>query len=160
MASGPLLSPRPALPAGARQIGIGPGPMLTRRSLTFAAACAALAAAAPAFAGDASATAFITAIYNSYKGKDAKGVRLDREPIIRRYFEPFLDAQDWEIANFDIAVNDAAAGKTQATVKFVNLGDATTVVLDLIQLKGDWRIYDITWLRDGKPETLRKIFVH
>jgi hypothetical protein len=160
--------------------------MLTRRSLTFAAACAALAAAAPAFAGDASATAFITAIYNSYKGKDAKGVRLDREPIIRRYFEPklaglmakdektaarrrevgqldfdpFLDAQDWEIANFDIAVNDAAAGKTQATVKFVNLGDATTVVLDLIQLKGDWRIYDITWLRDGKPETLRKIFVH
>jgi hypothetical protein len=158
--------------------------MLTRRSLTFGTACAALAA--PAFAGDASATAFITAIYNSYKGKDAKGVRLDREPVIRRYFEPklatlmakdertaarrkevgqlefdpFLDAQDWEVASFDIAVNDAAAGKTQATVKFDNLGEATTVVLDLIQLKGDWRIYDITWLHDGKPETLRKIFVH
>jgi hypothetical protein len=158
--------------------------MLTRRHLTFGAACAALAA--PASAGDASATAFITAIYNSYKGKDSKGISLGSERVIRRYFEPklatlmtkdqktaarrkevglldfdpFLDAQDWDVTSFDITVNDAAAGKTQATVKFVNLGDATTVVLDLIQLKGDWRIYDITWLRDGKPETLRKIFVH
>jgi hypothetical protein len=158
--------------------------MLTRRSLTFGAACAALAA--PASAGDASATAFITAIYNSYKGKNSKGTSLDSERAIRRYFEPklatlitkdektaarhkevglldfdpFIDAQDWEIAKFDIAVNDAAAGKTQATVKFVNLGDATTVVLDLIQLKGDWRIYDIAWMHDGKTETLRKIFIH
>jgi hypothetical protein len=33
-------------------------------------------------------------------------------------------------------------------------------VLDLIQLKSDWRIYDITWLRDGKPDTLRRIFIH
>jgi len=158
--------------------------MLTRRSLTFGAACAALAA--PAFAGDASATVFVTAIYNSYKGKDSKGVALVSERIIRRYFEPklatmmakdektaarrrevglldfdpFIDAQDWEITNFEIAVNDAAAGKTQATVKFVNFGEATTVVLDLIQLKSEWRIYDITWLRDGKTDTLRKIFTH
>jgi hypothetical protein len=158
--------------------------MLTRRSLTYGAACVALAA--PAFAGDASATAFVTAIYKSYKGKDSKGVALNSERIIRRYFEPklatliakdemtaarhrevglldsdpFIDAQDWEITNFDIAVNDAAAGKTQATVKFVNFGETTTVVLDLIQLKGEWRIYDITWLRDGKTDTLRKIFIH
>src|SRR5579864_4246810 len=48
------------------------GSMLTRRSLTLGAACVALAA--PASAGDASATAFVTAIYNSYKGKDSKGV--------------------------------------------------------------------------------------
>jgi hypothetical protein len=158
--------------------------MLTRRSLTFGAACAVLAAPAPA--ADASATAFITAIYNTYRGKDSKGVRLDGGRNIRRYFEPklatlmtkdentaarhgdvgslefdpFIDAQDWEVTKFDIAVNDAAAGKTQATVKFVNLGKAKTVVLDLIQLKGDWRIYDITWVHDGKTETLRKIFIH
>jgi hypothetical protein len=37
--------------------------MLTRRSLTFGAACAAVAALA--LADDASATAFIAAIYNS-----------------------------------------------------------------------------------------------
>jgi Protein of unknown function (DUF3828) len=158
--------------------------MFTRRSLTLGAACAALAA--PACAGDASATAFITAIYDSYKGKDAKGTPLDNERAIHRYFEPklatlmaadqkkaarrnevgsldfdpFLDAQDWDVATFDIAVSDAAAGKAQATVKFVNQGQAMTAVLDLVQVKSAWRIHDISWLRDGKTETLRKMFVH
>jgi hypothetical protein len=62
----------------------------SRRSLTLGVACAALVP--PAFAGDASATAFITAIYDSYKGKDAKGTLLDSERTIRRYFEPELAA--------------------------------------------------------------------
>jgi hypothetical protein len=158
--------------------------MLTRRSLTLGAACAALAAAA-AFGADASPTAFITAIYNSYKGKDAKGTPLDNERTIRRYFEPklaaamakdqktsarrnevgkldfdpFLDAQDWEVDTFDIAVGNAAAGKAQAIVKFVNQGEPMTVTLDLVQANNAWRIYDIAWLHDGKTETLRKIFV-
>jgi hypothetical protein len=157
--------------------------MLTRRSLILGAACAALATAAPA--ADASATAFITAIYNSYKGKDAKGTPLDNERTIRRYFEPklaalmakdqktaaqrnevglldfdpFLDAQDWEVATFDIAVSNTAAGKAQATVKFVNAGDPMTVTLDLVQANNAWRIYDIAWLTGGKTETLRKMFV-
>ena len=158
--------------------------MLTRRRLTLGAACAALTG--PAYGGDVSATAFITAIYDSYKGKDAKGMPLDSERTIRRYFEPklatlmttdqkaaarrnevgaldfdpFLDAQDWDVTTFDILVSDAVAGKAQATVKFVNLGHAMTVVLDLVQVKNAWRIYDIAWLRGGKTETLRKIFVH
>jgi hypothetical protein len=157
--------------------------MFTRRSLTLGAACAALAA--PARAGDASATAFITAIYDSYRGKDAKGIPLDSERAIRRYFEPklatlmardqkaaarrnevgsldfdpFLDAQDWDVTTFDIVVSDAAAGKAQATVKFVNQGQAVTVMLDLVEAKNAWRIYDIAWLQGGKSESLRKIFV-
>ena len=166
--------------------------MLTRRRLTLGAACAALTG--PACAGDVSATAFITAIYDSYKGKDAKGMPLDGERTIRRYFEPklatsmardqktaaqrnevgaldfdpFLDAQDWDVATFDILVSDAIAGKAQATVKFVNSGRAVTVVLVLVQVGNAdsnkvgnaWRIHDITWLQNGKTETLRKIFVH
>jgi len=158
--------------------------MPTRRTLIFSAVC--LAVAGPAFAADPSATAFVTAIYNAYKGKDAKGVPLDNERVIRRYFEPtlaaamakdqkaaarrnevglldfdpFLEAQDWDVNAFDIAVSDAAAGKAKATVKFVNLGEAMTVVLDLVQVNNDWRVYDITWLHDGKTESLRKTFVH
>jgi hypothetical protein len=157
--------------------------MLSRRSIILGAAC--LSAARPAFAADPAATAFVTAIYNSYKGKDAKGVPLDNERIIRRYFEPalaaamakdqkaaarrnevglldfdpFLEAQDWDVDAFDIAVSDAAAGTAKATVKFVNQGEAMTVVLDLVQVKNDWRVYDITWLHDGKTESLRKTFV-
>ena len=158
--------------------------MLTRRSLILSAGSAALAAQARA--GDASATAFITEIYNSYKGNDAKGMPLDTERAIQRYFEPkiatlmandrkqaarrnevgsldfdpFLDAQDWDVTAFDIVVNDEAAGKAQATVKFINQGQSMTVVLDLVQVKNAWRIYDITWSRGGETERLRKIFVH
>ena len=158
--------------------------MLSRRSLTLGLAYAALIA--PAYAGDASATAFITAIYDSYKGKDAKGTPLDSDRTIRRYFEPklaslmasdqkaaarrnevgaldfdpFLDAQEWDVTRFDIVVSDAAVGKAQATVKFVNLGESITVVLDLVQVRNAWRIYEITWQQNGKTETLRKIFVH
>ena len=73
---------------------------------------------------------------------------------------PFLDAQDWDVTAFDIVVSDEAAGKAQATVKFINQGQATTVMLDLVQVKNAWRIYDITWSRGGQTETLRKIFVH
>jgi hypothetical protein len=158
--------------------------MLSRRTIILGAAC--MAAAGPAFAADPGATAFVTAIYSAYKGKDANGVPLENERVIRRYFEPtlaaamakdqkaaarrnevglldfdpFLDAQDWDVDAFDITVSDAATGTAKATVKFVNQGDAMTVVLDLVQAKNDWRVYDITWLHDGKTESLRKTFLH
>ena len=92
----------------------------------------------------------MTAIYNSYVDKHAKGVPLDSERVILRYFEqtlatamakdqkaaarrnevglldfdPFLEAQDWEVEafNIDIALADIAAGKAEATAKFVNFG--------------------------------------
>ena len=156
--------------------------MLTRRHLMLGAACTAIAT--PALAADASARAFVTGIYDAYKGKNAKGHPLDSERAIKRYFEPslaaliikdrneaakrkevgtldgdpFIDAQDWEIAAFDIAVAEAAPGKAKATVKFSNAGAPKTVVLDLIKIKNDWRIADITWQREGKRETLRGIF--
>ena len=156
--------------------------MLSRRHLLLGAAGALLAF--PVFAADQSAREFVTAIYDAYKGKDAKGHPLDDAAAIRRYFEPtlaaliikdqnaaakrgevgaldgdpFIDAQDWEIKDFDIAVAESAPGKATATVKFANLGAPKTVVLDLVKLKGGWRINEITWQRDGKNETLRALF--
>jgi hypothetical protein len=133
----------------------------------FGAASAPLAPRARA--ADASALAFVTDIYGAYKGKDAKGHPLDDERAIRRYFEPslaalmvkdqriaakrgevglldfdpFIDAQDWEISNFDIAVDDGATGKATATVKFANFDKPATVRLDLVKVKNDWRIADV-----------------
>jgi Protein of unknown function (DUF3828) len=75
-------------------------------------------------------------------------------------FDPFLDAQDWEVATFDIGVDDDAPGKATATVKFSNFDKPQTVRLDLVKLKNEWRIADITWLRDGKAENLRSIYRH
>ena len=127
----------------------------------FGAASAPLALSLGATAADASALAFVTDIYSAYKGKDAKGHPLDDERAIRRYFEPslaalmvkdqkiaakrgevglldfdpFIDAQDWEISAFDIAVDDTAPAK--ATAKFTNFDKAATVRLDLVKVKND-----------------------
>jgi hypothetical protein len=156
--------------------------MINRRNLLLAAAGALLAA--PALAADQSARAFVAAIYDTYKGKDSKGVMLGDARTIRRYFapplaakmikdqnaaakrsevgaldgDPFIDAQDWEIKDVDIAVADSAPGKARATVKFTNFDKAVTIVLDLVKIKSDWRITEITWQRDGKAETLSALF--
>jgi hypothetical protein len=158
--------------------------MMTRRTILLATAGAIFAAAA--HADDASARAFVTAIYDKYKGKNAKGVPLDNDRTIRRYFEPslaaliikdekdaarrkevptldgdpFVDAQDWDINNIDIALADTAPDKVTATVKFQNSDQPTTVVLALVKAGNDWRIGDITWQHDGKPETLRGLYAH
>ena len=59
--------------------------MLTRRRVIAAVACAVLATAAPAWPVEASALAFVTDIYNGYKGNDSPGHALDSETVIRRY---------------------------------------------------------------------------
>ena len=143
--------------------------MLSRRTIILGAVC--MAVAKPAFAADPGASAFVTAIYAAYKGKNAKGIRLDTEANIRRYFEPtlaalmikdqkdaarrhdapnldgdpFVDAQDWDIAAFDIAVTDTVNNAASATVKFRNSDTPTgVVVLDLAKTGNDWRTGDIT----------------
>ena len=161
--------------------------MLTRRDtmrgvLRLGALCAA--AAGPAFAADTSPRAFVTAIYDHYKGKDGGGVQFDTDRDVQRYFEPslgalirkdqkaaarrnevgaldfdpFVDSQDWDIAAFDVAVSDTGPGKATATVKFTSAGESKTVVLDLVKIKNDWRISNITWVREDKSETLRDLF--
>jgi hypothetical protein len=157
--------------------------MTTRRTFILVAVCTPLALGRRASAADASAIAFVTDIYSAYRGKDAKGHPLDDERSIQRYFEPslaalmvkdqrvaakrgevglldfdpFIDAQDWEISDFDIAVDDSAPGKVTATIKFTNF-KPVTVRLDLVKIKNEWRIADIIWLRDGKQDSLRKIY--
>jgi Protein of unknown function (DUF3828) len=75
-------------------------------------------------------------------------------------FDPFVNAQDWQIPAFDIAISDAASGRAIATVKFSNQGKPAVVSLDLVTIKNEWRIRDITWEIDGKPQTLRGLYVH
>ncbi len=164
--------------------------MPTRRAVLFIAACTLgmpCVVVAPTVAADASATAFVTKIYDAYRGENSKGILIDTEAAIRRYFEPslaaliskdrkdaarrhdvptldgdpFIDAQDWDISAVDIAVRDALPDKAVATVSFKNIDHATTVVLDLTRIKSDWRIANITWQREGgKKETLRGLYRH
>lgn len=157
--------------------------MLSRRNIILAAM--AVVVAKPVSAADASARAFVIGIYAAYKGNNAQGHPLDRAGAIERYFapsiaaamikdrnvgarrqevgtldfDPFVDAQDWDIGAFDITVSDAAPRKARATVKFTNAGSRRVVVLDLVEVKSGWRIDDIAWQRYGKRDTLRGLFV-
>ena len=151
--------------------------MIARRKI-LTAACVSLAlVTVGARAADPSAKAFVESIYAAYKGKDSKGISLETDADVRRYFDPklaaliikdredaqgevgklgsdpFIDAQDWEIDAVDIAIQEVAPDKASATVSFKSLGDQRRVVLALVKLKAGWRIADIT---SDRKETLRE----
>ena len=93
----------------------------------------------------------MAAIYDTYVRQDGNGIALDTDQAVQRYFEPalaalirkdqtdaerrdevatldfdpFVDAQDWDIAAFAIAVSDTGPDKAKATVKFNNSGKPT-----------------------------------
>ena len=139
-----------------------------------------------AAAANAAATAFVMKIYDAYKSKNSKGISIETEAAIRSYFEPslaatiikdqkasakrkevpnleadpFVDSQEWQLSDLNIAVSDAPPDKAVATVRFKNFGLPIKIVLNLVRAKNDWRIADITWERDGNPETLRRLFKH
>jgi hypothetical protein len=151
---------------------------LVRRSVLVGIGLALVFGAPATRAADRSAESFVAAIYDRYKGRDAKGTALDTPAQVRLYFapnvaallledrhnargevghleaDPFVDAQDWEIDAFDVAVRHAGPDKATATASFKNTGTPRTVILDLVRLREGWRIAEITWDRNA---TLRGV---
>jgi hypothetical protein len=133
-----------------------------------------------AFAAEPSAQNFLNGIYAAYKGKNSKGIALDNHAAYARYFtpelaklieddaaaaakagdvsslegDPFIDAQDWQINSFTIAVKDTGPDKALGTVTFKNLKENMAVELDLLKLKDGWRIDEIR----TKTGSLRDLF--
>jgi hypothetical protein len=154
--------------------------MIMRRAVVLGLLLAVVSLA-QAWAAEPTAKDFVDAIYASYKGKDAKGIALARTGDLKRYFapslatliakdrsaakkrgevptldgDPFVNAQEWEIDSFEIAVRDTGTNKAAATVSYKISGMARSAVLDLVKLKAGWRIAEITY--DGK-ETLGGLF--
>jgi len=161
-----------------------PALVLRRRDIVLVMAWVTLVTRATA--ADVSAGAFVTAIYDAYIGKNGNGIALDSEQKIQHYFEPslaalilqdqreaarhqevgtldfdpFVDAQDWDIAAFNVAMNEKGSDKASATVQFNNFGKPQTIVLDLVKIKNEWKITDITWTPHENPNTLRALYVH
>jgi hypothetical protein len=131
-----------------------------------------VAAAALAFTATAEVTSpqdFVNDIYRPYLDKDAKGNPLASDAIIRGYFappladaiiadfaeaekrgevpmlngDPFVDAQDWEISNLNVAVKSTGADAALATVTFVMFMKTRTVTLELVKTPVGWRIAEI-----------------
>ncbi len=129
---------------------------------------------------EASAQSFIESIYSRYVGKDAAGVSLAKTADVKRYFvpglaerilkdraeaakqedvpaldsDPFVNAQDWEIASYNAKLESTGEQSATATVDFTNGGTAVQVKLDLVRVKGAWRIAEVRWPKG----TLSKIF--
>jgi hypothetical protein len=156
----------------------------SRRRLVFGLAALLLLPGIPAFAAKAepSPKAFLEGIYKKYVGNSAKGARgipLNNDAVIRRYFsadlarlmvednaqakkkgevptldgDAFVGHQEWEIKDLAIAVAQEGALKATGTVTFTNEGKPEKVVLALFNAGAGWRISDIQWA-DGSLRAL------
>lgn len=133
-------------------------------------AAAAIAETA-AVAQGASPLTFLEHLYKPYRNStNGKGVDYSKPDNVRRYFgpqlakamlrdmadskkrqevpllngDPFIDAQDWEIANLKIEMQPGATRRNATgVVTFTNAGEPHTVTVDLIKTGDGWRIYEI-----------------
>lgn len=139
---------------------------------------------AGADAAPQSAKDYLTGIYSHYIGDDrttAKGIFLDKPSEIRRYFtkdladlmiaddaaaakrgdvpnldgDPFIDAQDWEIAHVSIHIDSETSTAARATVTFVNAKEPDTVHVELVRAADGWRFSNIIW-KEGSLRGLYK----
>jgi len=108
--------------------------MLTRRTILLTAACSIavclttsrFATAGPAAADDASALAFVSAIYNSYK-PDSDGVRIDSGRKLRRYFEPALaEAMNKDQENAQNATKRANSARIHSSTRRIGISNTST----------------------------------
>jgi hypothetical protein len=138
------------------------------RRLTVAALV--LLSTAASVAAEPSARDFLQSIYTQYVGRDSKGVPLDKEADVRRWFapplsrlilldrqlaqrrgdevpaldgDPFVDAQDWLLSDLAITVSEAGSHAT-GHVSFKNIGVVKTMAVALVKVQGQWRVADIT----------------
>jgi len=127
-------------------------------------------AGSAAVAQGASPLAFLESVYKVYRNNNnAKGIDTSKPEVIRRYFapalakamikdmadarkkdevpllngDPFIDAQDWEIANLALDVKSLDRRHATGVVTFTNAKEPRTVALDLIKTGDGWRVYEI-----------------
>ncbi len=131
----------------------------------------AIIAETAAVAQGASPLTFLESIYKVYRSNgNARGIDTSKSDVIRRHFasplakallkdqvdarkrdeppllngDPFVDAQDWDIANLRIEVTSQDRRHATGVVSFTNANQPRIVTLDLVKTVGDgWRIAEI-----------------
>lgn len=141
--------------------------MPTRRHFLerYAAAMLLLAVPFAAAAQAQSPQAFVEALYQPYRNKGFKGQpywepslfftpdlasAIDRDMTTAKQRgepplldgDPFVDAQEWDIADLTIAAS-THDDTSLATVAFKNFGERKTVTLSLVRTAQGWRISNI-----------------
>jgi hypothetical protein len=114
---------------------------------------------------------FVESIYQRYLGKNTPGLDLTTREALDLYFtpsladlidkdakeaeklqeapllngDPFVDAQDWEITDVAVTVQESSADRAIATASFNNLGKTMSVRLALALTPKGWRVDDVFW---------------
>jgi hypothetical protein len=137
-------------------------------------------AATAAVAQGASPRAFLESVYKVYGDNNAKGIDTSKPEVIRRHFapalakamikdmaearkrdevprlagDPFIDAQDAQIADLNIAMQMATRRNATGVVTFTNASEPRTVLVDLVKTGDGWRIAEIK----APSGSLRELF--
>ncbi|KKB84916.1 hypothetical protein VW29_08820 [Devosia limi DSM 17137] len=74
-------------------------------------------------------------------------------------FDPYIDGQDYEITDLEIAEDGIAGALASVEVRFKNFGEPRTLTYDLVLEEGGWKIDDVTSLTPGSEYSLRQIFL-
>lgn len=155
-------------------------PDIPRSSMFWSGLLAMLLFAGAALAGDdlADAKAYLEGLYAPYLNADtgahndcfdaafdrcfaadlAKSMEAERKQTPEGEvgvldFDPFIDGQDWKLADLRIAVRQGSDG-TVGTATFKNFGDAMKVEIDLVREGDAWKIQNMR----GKDWDLRQLF--
>jgi hypothetical protein len=57
--------------------------------------------------------------------------------------DPICDCQEFEITAVEVKIAAVADGRAAASVRFLNFGKPQTVRLDLLAVRGHWRVNDV-----------------
>ena len=138
--------------------------MIARR--TTGLALALLLAAPPLMAQGGTPLAFLESIYRPYATKGFKGQdygkterffasplreAMDkdfaeakkRNEVPRLNGDPFINAQDWEIANVAVSAWVTGPSTAMGVASFTNFGKPVRVTLEMVSTPAGWRIAEI-----------------
>ncbi len=139
--------------------------------VVIAALAAVFLLQAPIAAQAPNPKTFVESIYQRYLGKNTPSLDLSTREALDLYFtpsladlidkdakeaeklqeapllngDPFVDAQDWEITDVTVTVQESSADRATATASFNNSGKAVNVRLALMLTPKGWRVDDIFW---------------
>jgi hypothetical protein len=74
-------------------------------------------------------------------------------------FDPYINGQDFDIADFEIVATEVEGDVATAEVYFTNFGEPTELIYDLVFEDNGWRIDDVTSISPGREYRLSEIFL-
>lgn len=73
-------------------------------------------------------------------------------------FDPFINAQDGDVARVDLVIENPSTGRAVVRASFVNFGEPRNVRFDMVFEEGEWRIDNMRG--DNPPYDLRQALTH